>query len=324
QTNKIYAMKVLKKASLILHLKDAEHTKTERQILEEVRHPFIVDLYFAFQTKEKLFLLLTFAAGGELFSYLQKEKMFDEDTAMFYLCEIFLALEHLHSLGIIYRDLKPENILLDHEGHTLLTDFGLSKVSVETKTLCGSLEYMAPEIILTDTIHNITYDKLVDYWSFGILCHDLLTGKTPFNGNNHKKVMDAILKKKLILPNYLTTSAKNLIIRLLRKNPAVRLGSKKGAEEVKTHIFFRKINWNKVYNKEIIPPIIPIVNDPEDLSNFNSQFTKMSTDSIMIDSISATSLNNSGLVSENNGINSINSSRYDLFRGFSYVADLGL
>jgi len=108
ETKKLYAMKVLKKASLVLHLKDAEHTKTERQILEEVKHPFIVDLYYAFQTKEKLFLLLTFASGGELFSYLQKEKMFDEDTTRFYLSEIFLALDHLHSLGIIYRDLKPE------------------------------------------------------------------------------------------------------------------------------------------------------------------------------------------------------------------------
>jgi len=163
ETNKLYAMKVLKKASLVLHFKDAEHTKTERQILEEVRHPFIVDLYYAFQTNERLFLILTFACGGELFSYLQKEKMFDEDTTRFYLSEIFLALDHLHSLGIIYRDLKPENVLLDHEGHILLTDFGLSKVSLETKTLCGSLEYMAPEIILTE----ISYDRSVDYWSFG-------------------------------------------------------------------------------------------------------------------------------------------------------------
>jgi len=305
-------MKVLKKASLVLHVKDAEHTKTERQILEEVRHPFIVDLYYAFQTKERLFLLLTFACGGELFNYLQKEKMFDEDTTRFYLSEIFLALDHLHSLGIIYRDLKPENVLLDHEGHILLTDFGLSKVSLETKTLCGSLEYMAPEIILTD----ISYDKSVDYWSFGIMCHDLLTGKTPFHGNNRKKVMEAILKKKLTLPNYITASAKDLIIKLLRKNPAIRLGSKNGAEEVKNHTFFKNVDWKKVYNKETIPPIIPNVNGPDDLSNFSRQFTEMSTDSIFIDNQeSRTSLNQS--VSDN----STNNSRYSLFRGFSFVAD---
>jgi len=311
ETKKLYAMKVLKKASLVLHLKDAEHTKTERQILEEVKHPFIVDLYYAFQTKERLFLLLTFASGGELFSYLQKEKMFDEDTTRFYLSEIFLALDHLHSLGIIYRDLKPENVLLDHEGHTLLTDFGLSKVSFETKTLCGSLEYMAPEIIITD----VTYDKSVDYWSFGIMCHDLLTGKTPFTGNNRKKVMEAILKKKLNLPNYLTASAKDLIIKLLRKNPAIRLGSKKGAEEVKKHVFFRKVDWVKVYNKETTPPIVPNITSSEDLSSFSKQFTEMSTDSITINTGSKTSLTASVPGSDN----SANNSRYNLFRGFSFL-----
>ncbi|KAI8081150.1 kinase-like domain-containing protein [Thamnidium elegans] len=147
----LYAMKVLKKASLFVHAKNAEHTKAERQILEEVGHPFIVQLYYAFQTNDRLYLILEYATGGELFTHMATEHMFTEDVARFYLAELLLALEHLHGLGIVYRDLKPENCLLDGEGHVLLTDFGLSKVSLEgsrTNTVCGTAEYMAPGKIL--------------------------------------------------------------------------------------------------------------------------------------------------------------------------------
>jgi serine/threonine protein kinase len=146
-TGKCFAMKVLKKASVKLHSKAAQHAKTEREILEEVRHPFIVHLYGAWQTNDKLHLIMTYASGGELFSYLTRERMFPETTAAFYLAEILLAIEHLHDIGIIYRDLKPENVLLAGDGHVLLTDFGLSKVAVESDTICGSAEYMAPEIV---------------------------------------------------------------------------------------------------------------------------------------------------------------------------------
>lgn len=165
ESNRLYAMKVLKKASLFVHGKSAEHTKAERQILEEVRHPFIVQLFYAFQTNDRLYLILEYATGGELFTHmaagkidvtntidafsysLYTEHMFSEDVARFYLAELLLAIEHLHALGIVYRDLKPENCLLDGDGHVLLTDFGLSKVSIEgsrTNTICGTTEYMAP------------------------------------------------------------------------------------------------------------------------------------------------------------------------------------
>ena len=155
--NTIYAMKVLKKASIVRNQKDTAHTKAERNILECVKHPFIVDLAYAFQTGGKLYLILEYLSGGELFMQLEREGIFMEDTACFYLAEITLALEHLHSQGIIYRDLKPENILLDALGHIKLTDFGLCKESVDetsvTHTFCGTIEYMAPEI-LTRTGHN--------------------------------------------------------------------------------------------------------------------------------------------------------------------------
>merc|ERR1719295_1057321 len=150
--NKIYAMKVLKKATIVRNQKDTAHTKAERNILEDVKHPFIVDLIYAFQTKGKLYLILEYLSGGELFMHLEREGIFLEDHACFYVSEITLALEHLHRQGIIYRDLKPENILLDSRGHVKLTDFGLCKESIldetsVTHTFCGTIEYMAPEIL---------------------------------------------------------------------------------------------------------------------------------------------------------------------------------
>lgn len=150
--DKVCAMKVLKKASIVQNKKDVSHTKSERNILEAVKSPFIVDLYYAFQTNGKLYLILQYLGGGELFTYLDREGMFLEATARFYVCELIMALEHLHELGIIYRDLKPENIMLNTGGHVVLTDFGLCKESVfsgggRTHTFCGTIEYMAPEIL---------------------------------------------------------------------------------------------------------------------------------------------------------------------------------
>lgn len=145
-----YAMKVVKKAHICIHAKDTEHTKTERTVLEEVKHPFIVKLFYAFQTDSKLYLILEYASGGELFFHLDKHKMLMEDAAVIYVAELILALSHLHGLGIIYRDLKPENILLDASGHIVLTDFGLSKVALDegAKTFCGTIDYMAVNLFL--------------------------------------------------------------------------------------------------------------------------------------------------------------------------------
>ncbi|CAB1316431.1 unnamed protein product, partial [Coregonus sp. 'balchen'] len=153
-SGKIFAMKVLKKAMIVRNAKDTAHTKAERNILEEVKHPFIVDLIYAFQTGGKLYLILEYLSGGELFMQLEREGIFMEDTACFYLAEISMALGHLHQKGIIYRDLKPENIMLNNNGHVKLTDFGL-----------------APEILMRSG-HN----RAVDWWSLGALMYDMLTG----------------------------------------------------------------------------------------------------------------------------------------------------
>ncbi|KLU84139.1 AGC/RSK/P70 protein kinase [Magnaporthiopsis poae ATCC 64411] len=278
-TGRLYAQKQFKKASLVVHKKLVEQTKTERQILESVnRHPFVVKLYYAFQDHEKLYLILEYGQGGELFTHLNTEKLFSEDVAAFYMAEMVLALSHLHdNLGVVYRDLKPENCLLDSEGHLLLTDFGLSKVAVDSSSdacnsILGTVEYMAPEII-----QGKKYGKAVDWWGLGALGYDLMTGNPPFRGQNHAKIQDNIVKQKLVLPYFLSPDAKDLLTRLLKKEPAKRLGANmpKDLATIKKHRFFRKIDWKKLAAREVEPPIQPMITDPELAENFAPEFTEL-------------------------------------------------
>ncbi|KAL1607025.1 hypothetical protein SLS59_002728 [Nothophoma quercina] len=277
-TGRLFAQKTFKKASITVHKKLIEQTKTERNILESVnRHPFIVNFYYAFQDHEKLYLILEYAQGGELFHHLEAERMFSEPVTAFYMAEMVLALDHLHrKVGVIYRDLKPENCLLDHEGHLLLTDFGLSKVTLDDESPCRSIlgtpEYMAPEVI-----EGKEYGAAVDWWSLGALGFDLLTGSPPFTGNNNAKIQEKILKQKLALPFFLSPDAKDLLTRLLRKDPKKRLGYNpfKDIETIKKHRFFRNINWKKLEARELEPPIQPLITDPEAAENFNQEFTQL-------------------------------------------------
>ncbi|KAL3077900.1 hypothetical protein niasHS_013429 [Heterodera schachtii] len=271
-SGKIFAMKVLKKATVIRNQKDTAHTKAERNILEAVKSPFICDLQYAFQTGGKLYLILEYLSGGELFMHLEREGTFMEDTAAFYLAEIVIALEHLHRQGIIYRDLKPENILLDCKGHVKLTDFGLCKEAIEgdqkTHTFCGTIEYMAPEILM-----RTGHGKAVDWWSLGALTFDMLTGGPPFSAENRKRTIDKILKGRLTLPPYLSFEAKDLIKRLLKRHVDTRLGAGPGdAEEIKKHAFFTHHveNWTNIE-----APYKPNITSEEDASLFDSKFTKM-------------------------------------------------
>ena len=283
-TGKLYAQKHFRKASLTVHKQLVEQTKTERVILESInRHPFVVKLYYAFQDHEKLYLILEYAQGGELFTRMSIERMFPEDTAAFYLAEMVLALEHLHhTVGVVYRDLKPENCLLDSDGHLLLTDFGLSKVAVDGQHRCrsmtGTLEYMAPEVLLQQS-----YGTAVDWWSFGILGFDLLTGSSPFQANNDSKIREKILKSKLILPYFLSSDAKDLLTRLLRKEPKKRLGGNmpKDMHTIKQHRFFRKIDWKALEKRELEPPIKPLITDPELAENFSADFTDLAVSPVI-------------------------------------------
>eukprot|EP01102_Stenamoeba_stenopodia_P008101 TRINITY_DN2301_c0_g1_i3.p1 TRINITY_DN2301_c0_g1~~TRINITY_DN2301_c0_g1_i3.p1 ORF type:complete len:296 (-),score=67.21 TRINITY_DN2301_c0_g1_i3:548-1435(-) len=171
-TGKIYAMKVLRKEAIVQR-KQVAHTKAEKSILAKIQHPFIVGLHYAFQTEEKLYMVLDFVNGGELFFHLKREGKFSEQRVRIYAAEIACALSHLHSFGIVYRDLKPENILLDSEGHICITDFGLSKEiqSEDTHTFCGTPEYLAPEILKGQG-----HGTPVDWWSLGTLIYEMLTG----------------------------------------------------------------------------------------------------------------------------------------------------
>ncbi|KAK6523697.1 serine/threonine protein kinase psk1 [Arthrobotrys megalospora] len=276
-TGRLYAQKQLKKASIKVHKRMIEQTKTERAILESVRHPFVVKLFYAFQDHQKLYLILEYAQGGELFNYLAAERIFPEDTAAFYSAEIVLALDHLHrNVGVVYRDLKPENCLLDSQGHLLLTDFGLSKVAEDgarCKSLSGTPEYMAPEVL-----EGKTYGFEVDWWSLGALLFDLLTGSPPFPGQNNTQILNKINKTKLKLPFYLSPDAKDLLTRLLRKEPTKRLGYKMPQDlaTIQKHRFFRKIDWKKLERRELDPPISPLITDPAMAENFATEFTEAS------------------------------------------------
>ncbi|KAF3923051.1 hypothetical protein ABW20_dc0104970 [Dactylellina cionopaga] len=276
-TGRLYAQKQLKKASIKVHKRMIEQTKTERAILESVRHPFVVKLFFAFQDHQKLYLILEYAQGGELFNYLAAERIFPENTAAFYSAEIVLGLDHLHrNVGVVYRDLKPENCLLDAQGHLLLTDFGLSKVAEEgarCKSLTGTPEYMAPEVL-----EGKSYGFEVDWWSLGALLFDLLTGSPPFPGQNNAQILNKINKQKLKLPFYLSPDAKDLLTRLLRKEPTKRLGYKMPQDlaTIQKHRFFRKIDWKKLERREVEPPIAPLITDPATAENFATEFTEAS------------------------------------------------
>ncbi|KAM7181721.1 ribosomal protein S6 kinase alpha-3 isoform 1-T1 [Macrochelys suwanniensis] len=300
----LYAMKVLKKATLkvCVHVvvRDRVRTKMERDILVEVNHPFIVKLHYAFQTEGKLYLILDFLRGGDLFTRLSKEVMFTEEDVKFYLAELALALDHLHSLGIIYRDLKPENILLDEEGHIKLTDFGLSKESIDHEkkaySFCGTVEYMAPEVV-----NRRGHTQSADWWSFGVLMFEMLTGTLPFQGKDRKETMTMILKAKLGMPQFLSPEAQSLLRMLFKRNPANRLGAgADGVEEIKRHLFFSTIDWNKLYRREIHPPFKPATGRPEDTFYFDPEFT------------AKTPKDSPGIPPSANA--------HQLFRGFSFVA----
>ncbi|OBS72889.1 hypothetical protein A6R68_12557 [Neotoma lepida] len=267
------------KAKIVRNAKDTAHTRAERNILESVKHPFIVELAYAFQTGGKLYLILECLSG------------------IFYLAEITLALGHLHSQGIIYRDLKPENIMLNSQGHIKLTDFGLCKESIHegaiTHTFCGTIEYMAPEILVRSG-HN----RAVDWWSLGALMYDMLTG----SAKNRKKTMDKIMKGKLVLPPYLTPDARDLAKKFLKRNPIQRIGGGPGdAAEVQRHPFFRHINWDDLLARRVDPPFRPSLQSEEDVSQFDTRFTRQTP----VDSPDDTALSESA---------------NQAFLGFTYVA----
>jgi len=259
-------MKCIMKKSLVKHKKEIEHTLAERAVMMKLDHPFLMRLYYTFQTNDKLFYIMEYVNGGELFFHLEKEGLFTIERTRFYIAELVLALEYLHEKGVIYRDIKTENILLSADGHIVLTDFGLSKEMTptsKTSTLCGTPVYLPPEMLLKQE-----YGKAVDFWSLGILMYEMLMGDVPFYHENVQKMFRRIVQEDIVMPPDLAgTPAANLIDKLLKKNPKERLTD---FNEIKKQSFFSEINWDSLYRKEIPPPFVPSVKGIEDMSNFDS------------------------------------------------------
>ena len=268
---KIYSMKKLNKP-FIKRNKQEQHIINERILLSKMNNPFLVKLFCCFQDQEHLYFIMEFIQGGELFFHLHRELRFDDEKTRFYIAELILVLNFLHSNKIIYRDIKPENILLDVEGHIKLTDFGLSRLCSENNekafTICGTIYYIAPEIL-----ERKGYDNTVDLWSLGCLMYEMLNGRPLFNFNIGKVDINEY-KKKIILPNNFSDEAKDLITKLLDLDPKKRIGAgNKGFDNLKKHKYFEGINWDDLEKKKITPPFIPNIDGPFDLKYFDKVFT---------------------------------------------------
>lgn len=282
-TKQIYALKTLRKHHIISRM-EVTHTMAERTVLARINNPFVVPLKFSFQSPEKLYLVLSFINGGELFYHLQKSGKFSMDRSRFYIAELLSALESLHELNVIYRDLKPENILIDYQGHIALCDFGLCKLNMsnddKTNTFCGTPEYLAPELLL-----NQGYTRSVDWWTLGTLLYEMLTGLPPFYDDDVPTMYKKILQNPLKFPPFLEGSdAQDLLIKLLQKDPTKRLDD---AQLIKNHPFFKNIDWKKLLDKGYQPPFKPTVNGFLDTSNFDQDFTnERPQDSVVDDFLS--------------------------------------
>jgi len=270
-TGQILAMKVLDKQSLIKK-NQVRGTKTEREILTKINCPFLVKLYFAFQTPDKLYFVMDYINGGELFFHMQNETVFTPERVRFYVAEILLGVEYLHERGIIYRDLKPENILLTADGHICMTDFGISKEGItcnndRTATFCGTPEYLAPEIL-----KGSQYGKEVDWWSLGTLMYEMLTSMPPFYEENVQLMYQKIVSSKVDFSELEDQpDAIDFIKCLLEKDPEKRICE---PSILKQHKYFESIDWEKLEKKQIEPPWKPPVKTPDDTSCFDETFTR--------------------------------------------------
>jgi protein kinase A len=267
KNSRVYVMKILKKAEIVKQ-KQVDHVYSEYNILSILNHPFIVELKGVnVQHPQYLYLILEYVPGGELFTLLRNNTNFPVEQAKFYTAHIITIFEYLHSKNIIYRDLKPENILINKNGYLKLTDFGFAKVinNNKTYTLCGTPEYLAPEIIL-----NKGHGKPVDWWTMGILLYEMLVGIDPFSDDDPMMIYQKIIKGKIRFPNTINKDAKSLIKHLLTADTTKRYGClKNGVKDIVNHRLFNNFDWRAFVFLKMIPPYIPDVKGPSDTSCFN-------------------------------------------------------
>uniref|UniRef100_A0A673AYH0 Protein kinase C n=1 Tax=Sphaeramia orbicularis TaxID=375764 RepID=A0A673AYH0_9TELE len=275
-TEDVYAVKVLKK-DVILQDDDVDCTMTEKRILALARrHPYLTQLYCCFQTRDRLFFVMEYVNGGDLMFQIQRSRKFDEPRSRFYAAEVTSALMFLHRNGVIYRDLKLDNILLDAEGHCKLADFGMCKEGimngVTTTTFCGTPDYIAPEIL-----QELEYGASVDWWALGVLMYEMMAGQPPFEADNEDDLFESILHDDVLYPVWLSKEAVSILRAFMTKNPAKRLGCvvSQGCEDaIKSHAFFREIDWVLLEQRKVKPPFKPRIKTKRDVNNFDQDFTK--------------------------------------------------
>jgi len=262
------ALKIMHKSEVIRH-RQVVNVIAETRILSRIKHPFIVNLLTKFQDERRLFILLEFVNGGELYSRIRRKGRLPEHDTQFYSAEIALALVYLHSLKVLYRDMKPENILIDGRGHIKMTDFGFAKVVQDrTWTMCGTAEYIAPEMLKSSG-----YFHAVDWWALGILCYEMLAGFAPFHDEVTFGTFEKILRGRLEYPAHFSRRACSFIKALLCLDPTKRLGFSASmitpGEDVKMHMWFKGINWEDMMNKQCCPPYIPNLKSLDDTSMYD-------------------------------------------------------
>uniref|UniRef100_A0A672JM92 Protein kinase C n=2 Tax=Salarias fasciatus TaxID=181472 RepID=A0A672JM92_SALFA len=277
----VYAMKVVKK-ELVHDDEDIDWVQTEKHVFEQAStNPFLVGLHSCFQTESRLFLVIEYVNGGDLMFHMQRQRKLPEEHARFYAAEICIALNFLHEKGIIYRDLKLDNVLLDHEGHIKITDYGMCKEGIRpgdtTSTFCGTPNYIAPEILRGED-----YGFSVDWWALGVLMFEMMAGRSPFDiitdnpdMNTEEYLFQVILERPIRIPRSLSVKAASVLKGFLNKDPKERLGCQvqAGYTDIKSHTFFRSIDWDQLEKKEVTPPFKPQISDEYGLENFDTQFT---------------------------------------------------
>ncbi|CAH0726436.1 unnamed protein product, partial [Brenthis ino] len=263
-THKFYAMKVLEKEKIV-KMKQIDHTLYEKRILEAIRFPFTVSMEFSFKDNSYIYFIMPFVPGGEMFTHLRKMGKFEEPISKFYASQVILALEYLHYLNLVYRDLKPENIMIDKNGYLKITDFGFCKVlQGRTWTLCGTPEYLAPELILSKG-----YGFSVDWWSFGVLLYEMNAGYPPFYANEPMKTYEKIVSGKYRCPSSFNGDLRDLVRNTLQVDISKRFGvMRNGVMDFKNHRWFKGIEWEAILNCRFPPPYIPKIKHPGDSTNF--------------------------------------------------------
>ncbi|CAK7563413.1 MAG: Serine/threonine kinase [Sporothrix epigloea] len=303
RSNKLYAIKVLKK-EFIIENDEVESIRSEKRVLlvaNRERHPFLTNLHACFQTETRVYFVMEYISGGDLMLHIQRGQ-FGTRRAQFYASEVCLALKYLHENGVIYRDLKLDNILLTLDGHIKIADYGLCKEDMwygsTTSTFCGTPEFMAPEILLDKK-----YGRAVDWWAFGVLIYQMLLQQSPFRGEDEDEIYDAILGDEPLYPIHMPRDSVSILQKLLTRDPDQRLGSgPTDAQEIMSQPFFRNINWDDIYHKRVQPPFLPTIKNPTDTSNFDSEFTSVTPVLTPVQSV-------------------LSQAMQEEFRGFSYTAD---